>query len=122
MKRATPIIALLIIALLAYGSAYAVNRVIASFFAVPDSALVVAGVAEPGEPDAVEADAGAATRSSGRRDYVDGILKRNIFDAEFIALYNPSASEADDGGESERKTDLKVRLIGTVVADPAAYS
>jgi general secretion pathway protein C len=73
-------------------------------------------------PSAGDADAKIGASTRGRRDYVDGILKRNIFDAEFIALYNPSASDSDFNDESDRKTDLKVRLIGTVVAEPAAYS
>lgn len=125
MKRSTPVIGfllMLILAFLAFGSAYGLNRGIASFLVVPESAQVVAGVAD-GEGSELENDeAQAAERAPGRRDYVDGILKRNIFDAEFIALYNPAASSSESNEEAERKTDLKVRLIGTVVAEPAAYS
>ena len=87
VKRSTPVIGfllMLILAFLAFGSAYGLNRGIASFLVVPESAQVVAGVAD-GEGSELENDeAQAAERAPGRRDYVDGILKRNIFDAEFI--------------------------------------
>jgi general secretion pathway protein C len=122
VKRASPIIALLLIALLAFGSAYGLNRVIASFLVVPESALVTQSADDQAGPGAEGDLQEVRATPKGRRDYVDGILKRNIFDAEFIALYNPSPTNSETNEESERKTDLKVRLIGTVVAEPAAYS
>lgn len=122
MKRALPILALLILAILAYGSAYALNRVVAGFLTVPEASVNVAssdgveqgGVETPDEP--------VRSIAPGQREYIHGILKRNIFDPDFIAKYNPSVSTNEESGEVERKTDLKVRLLGTVVATPASFS
>ena len=122
MKRALPIIALLVLAILAYGSAYALNRTVASFLVVPETTVNVASNDEEGAGAPEPAETRQGVPSRGNRDYVHGILKRNIFDPEFIAKYNPAASTTSEGGETEKKTDLKVRLLGTVVAEPASFS
>jgi type II secretion system protein C len=122
VKRALPIIGLLVSAILAYSSAYVLNRVIASFLVVPETTVTVVAGEDGAAPTVADLDTRVTSPRSLNRDYIHGILKRNIFDSEFIALYNPSAVTEGEGGELEKKTDLKVRLLGTVVAEPAAYS
>ena len=44
-------------------------------------------------------------------------MRRNLFDVNIIASWNPNPAE-DDGARSE----LKVKLLGTVVAVPETFS
>jgi type II secretion system protein C len=51
--------------------------------------------------------------------YLDGIMSRNLFDVNVIASWRPAR---DDGGGGLVSSDLKVRLLGTIVAMPETYS
>ena len=72
------------------------------------------------ESTPLAADRGRRNRVKSEREYLNIIMGRNIFDPEAIASWNPSAAGGGAGGQAV--TDLKVRLIGTMVAEPAQYS
>jgi len=80
--------------------------------------LEAADEAEGAEENARAVNRVTATKSE--REYLDVILRRNIFDVDAIAAYNPAATAS--GGASEPITDLKVVLMGTIVATPSSYS
>lgn len=118
MQRLLPLIAAVVLALVAFVGAFGIN-----------SGIRYAIAPEPGEVrDGIAvADAGRAAAPTPRvlseHTYIDGILKRNLFDADFIESYNPAPRT---GGRSTSgsgtRTDLKLKLLGTVVADPASFS
>ena len=62
-----------------------------------------------------------APRVKSEREYLNIIMGRNLFDPEAIANWNPS-NAAGRSGASDTITDLKVTLLGTVVASPETYS
>ena len=126
MKRSLPIVIALVLALLAIGVGWGTNKLIAWGLTVP--AEEMAKIASPkGEELAAlgggvldPLDAGGV-RVPNRREYVDGILRRNIFDSEFIDTYNPSITTGKDG-EDLIETDLKLILVATLVANIPAQS
>ncbi|MEQ1564737.1 MAG: type II secretion system protein GspC [Myxococcota bacterium] len=99
---------------LAAGSAFAMNLAIGRWVA-PDGPA----------PDAPEGEVVATSRPSTPPSpraltveaYLDGIMGRNLFDMEIIGTWNPPAP-----GLGVATTQLKIKLIGTAVADPAEYS
>lgn len=116
MKRAAPWIIVGVLTLLVALTAFGVNRVIRRQLALPDDAEQVDIVAV-GTPDATEG--GRPERPptiKSKRQYIDGILARNIFDASAIGR----ASEVTDS--STTLADLNLSLIGTLVAVPSRYS
>jgi general secretion pathway protein C len=74
---------------------------------------VVAATEEPAQPRAGI----SRPRGLSARQYADIIVRRNIFDSS--AVYDPNAVVAGGG---DCKADSSVRLVATVVADPAEYS
>ena len=120
MHRAVPLIAFVLTTLFAGLLAFGVNIGIGAAVAPPGEVDDVVAAAEPDEGRANSPAVNRSTTARSERDYIDTILKRNIFDIEAIAAYNPSATGARSG--SEPITDLKVVLMGTVVATPALYS
>ena len=124
-----PVVGLLVITLLAGGAATALNTVLGRVVA-PDPGVLAALDSDEGAP-VVEAASGEAAASAARtptaraksgRQYIDTILRRNIFDPEFIKTYAPNRGSTTSSGTSEAITDLKVRLVGTMVAVPASLS
>jgi general secretion pathway protein C len=120
LKRAVPltvfILTTLIAGLLAFGVNIGIGSVVAPSVDVDD--VVAVATADDSRSGSPAVNRSATGRSE--RDYIDTILKRNIFDIEAIAAYNPTAAGTRAG--SEPITDLKVVLMGTVVATPALYS
>ena len=51
--------------------------------------------------------------------YLNGIMQRNLFDKDIIATWNASANS---GSTLAKKRELKVKLLGTVVAVPEQFS
>ncbi len=111
--------------LISAGSAYGVNQVVASQLA-PEG-VPTDDEAAPTPDDAPGQPRVAATRTEPRRSspvltaeqYLDGIMQRNLFDVDVIASWNP-----DPPGDSvgPQETPLRVRLLGTVVANDPQYS
>ncbi|MEN0062643.1 MAG: type II secretion system protein GspC [Myxococcota bacterium] len=104
--------------LISAGTAYGVNQVIATQLA-PE---VVAEEAAP--PEAPAAAPRVARRGRGRRvptaeEYLDGIMRRNIFDVSVIESWDPQPEESAGGAQ---ETPLRVRLLGTVVANDPRFS
>lgn len=107
------------------GAAVALDLALGWLVAVPevptaDAPEVLATADDPfGAPSA---GATPSRMSMGRalteKQYIDGILGRNIFDKSKIGVVDSSASAEEDGGVS----DLNVTLKGTVVATPASFS
>jgi len=126
MKRALPFIIAAVVALLALLGALGVNSMIGSAVAPePErlAALQALDTSAAGAAAATSADTpppAPRVRARSGRDYIDAILKRNIFDAEFIDTYKPNTGS--DLAASDQITDLKVRLLGTVVAEPETFS
>jgi general secretion pathway protein C len=54
-----------------------------------------------------------------KRQLIDGIIARNIFDHTTIGVGQSTPGPGDDG---EEVTDLKLRLLATMVAEPANFS
>lgn len=128
MKRWLPVLIALLVTVGAVGSAVGVNAVTGSMIRPDeaDLALLEDGAAPGsagGAPD-LAAERRAAARNTNRvkseRDYLNIIMGRNIFDPDLIAEWNPNKADGGDGAEPI--TDLKVRLVGTVVAEPEVYS
>jgi type II secretion system protein C len=83
----------------------------------PDDATLEDVGVEPDGGVLAAADAGSpepASRALSRKAYLDGILGRNIFDHGAIG------KESEGGGPID--PNLNVRLLGTLVAEPAELS
>lgn len=128
MSRSLPAIIVITVTALAASSAWATNAVIARL-AMPDEPVP--------EPGAIVASGSPSSEGSPRSSplsqtparpraltvdqYIDGIMKRNLFDVNIIAMWaekGPTTAVAAGGAVS----DLKVKLLGTMVATPAEYS
>lgn len=120
MKRALPAVVFFGLTLGAFGSAFGVNTAI-RYLVAPDAGALRAVTGDVGELDgSAGRPLARAARVRGESEYLHEILRRNLFDAAFIDTYNPQASS--EGGEEVVRTDLKIQLLGTVVAEPAHYS
>lgn len=123
VKRLLPIVVAGVLALVAFASAFALNTGLKMALAVPDDVVLegsgeeveAPSVAEgPGEKPA--ASVPSSSRGLSRQQYVDAILRRNLFDSASIGK-----AVASTGAETAI-TNLSVRLLATMVAEPAAYS
>ncbi|HHO50979.1 MAG TPA: hypothetical protein ENK18_08930 [Deltaproteobacteria bacterium] len=114
MNRALPILILSVGTLLSVGSAYGVNVMLGVFIAV-EGEVASAPVVSTGRP----APRAPMPRALSADKYLDGIMRRNLFDVDIIATWNPNPT-ADKGPIGP--TDLNVKLVGTVVAVPAELS
>jgi type II secretion system protein C len=79
--------------------------------------------AEPGEPEDDAPRGPGRSAEAGRRpnrDHVSIIVQRNIFDPSKVGAGTEEPSSDISG--AERRSDLKVVLLATVVAEPAEYS
>lgn len=127
MKRLLPLVAAFLIALLAFVAAFVVNIGVRAAVAVPgDVTLEDASLtAEPskvagssGNPSSTASNPTTPPSFGGltRKQYVDAILKRNIFDAGAIGR------ESAGGIQPQAISALSVRLIATMIAEPELYS
>lgn len=123
MKRALPILLVFVIGLVAFASAFGVNTAVRLAIAVPSEVVLEdpAGDAPAGNGSSVAGrDNGGSSSAMAlgltRKQYVDAILKRNIFDAAAIGR------ESAAGSTTTAITALSVRLIATMVAEPVSFS
>lgn len=122
MKRALPVLIAAMIALVAFSAAFAVNTAIRMAVRMPAGAVLedLSGpggeepVAESGNPSSEPVSAGGPIGLT-RDQYVDAILKRNIFDADAIG-------KAAAGSDTTAVATLSVRLVATMVATPDRFS
>jgi len=114
LKRAAPWIILLMLTALSAGAAAGVNLVARRLLSPPDGAGVGAVAVASAPPAPVAA---AAPASLDKRQYIEGILARNIFDPDAIGRDAETASVG-----VATLADLGVKLIGTFVAQPERYS
>lgn len=109
---------LVLTTLISAGSAFAINLAIGRLVApdeVPETpALAVAG-GDPGGVPGVSRPRGLTIEQ-----YLEGIMRRNLFDVNVIATWNPQP--AGGPGESVVKTELHLKLLGTIVARPETLS
>lgn len=116
MKRALLVVAAL--TLLALGASWGANRGIASLLALPEGDAL-AQIDPPAAPAARSEHAPRAQVATGRskREYIQGILTRNVFDHTKVGQ---TATVRDEGDIVV--TDLDAHLIATIVASPASFS
>ncbi len=114
MKRIGIVAAVL--AVLGFGGGYGINRV-AAHFLTPEEALEELQIAKEGdeEPAARPAPAAVAKPLKGM---LESILRNNAFDPVAALAWQPKSG--DGGGPIV--TDLRVKLLGTIVAVPSAFS
>lgn len=118
------------VGLIAWLASMGAGRLASSFLALPDDVDLTSyelgapisggAVADSGDGDSSSGTSRRPRRKS-KRNYLDPILARNIFDSEAIG----KEAEEDDGeftGDGGAKSDLKVVLLATVVAEPESYS
>lgn len=121
------------VGLAAWLASMGVGRIAAKYLALPEDAVLASlegaeplpveepqagqGPPVPLPPPPLEGPVAEAPAVS-KREFVDPILRRNIFDSANVGM----ATTAAEVGDSDRKSDLKVVLLATVVADPAEYS
>lgn len=105
--------------LLALGTNLGLARIVG----LPDGAqLADLGVlsveGRPGDDGGARAARGPTRKRTGsQRSFVDPIVKRNIFDPDAVGQV------IDEGDpEADQQTDLAVKLLATVVAEPEHYS
>jgi len=126
MSRVFPIVVLIVSTLLGGGGGYLVNAGIRQLVVLPDGAKPAAPVGP--------AVAGVGDKSGTRpampasvvptdESYRQGLLCRNLFDLSKVGDCPSKKGQEDGAGEStENFTDLKVTLLGTLVANPAQFS
>lgn len=113
------------------------NRGLARYLTLPEDASLVEveisvgatdqAAPQPsatGEEPPADEDEPPLASSSGRRplnkaDWIEPILRRNIFDSSKVGQGPGDVSEV---GDSDRRTDLRVTLLATAVTDPPEYS
>lgn len=114
MKRSLPML-FVGLGLAAAVCAGVLNGAIAMLVAMPEGATVAeAPTAEVAS--AAPATSAPTSRSISKRQYIEGILKRNIFD--HTAIGQTGGGGATDGAI----TDLDVTLFGTLVSTDPEYS
>lgn len=111
MRKRSLILVAAVLTLVAAVSAVGVNRAIERFAGLPEGAEVADVEREEAEEAPVRQ---TVDRAPSKQQYVRGILERNIFDASAIGK---PATVTD-----QVVTDLNVRLIGTLVAQPEVFS
>ncbi|MBX2801000.1 MAG: hypothetical protein KTR31_25195 [Myxococcales bacterium] len=108
------IAAFVIATLLSAGSAVAVTSVLDARLAVSEDA-----VAPAAQPTRRSPRPAPRPRMQTADAYIEGIMRRNLFDKTVIDTWNPAP---EDGEDQTSLTDLDVSLLGTVLAEPAALS
>ncbi len=106
---------LVLTTLISAGSAFAINLAIGRLVA-PEEVPERPALAEA----AIKGGAAARPRGLSIDQYLEGIMRRNLFDANVIATWNPQP--VGGPGEGVVKTELHVKLLGTIVARPETLS
>lgn len=116
---------------LSWLSALALTRVGAAALALPEGAELAAIVAEAGaavdegadpEGPVVERSKPPTTSSRSFEQYNDPIMHRSLFDSAKAGGPPESSAAASEVTGDERKSDLPVVLLATMVAEPANHS
>jgi general secretion pathway protein C len=102
------------VTVVAAGVAWSANLLLGVLVALPEGVDV----------GGVEAIAGGAAtppppRALPLTTYLDGIMSRNLFDVNVISSWRPARAGEGSGLVS---SDLRVRLLGTIVAEPETFS
>lgn len=116
MGRGTRIIIAVVFTVLGAGSAFALNLGLGWLVQAPGPVQSAPTVASSGRAPTV-----SRPRVLTVEQYLDGLMGRNLFDkalSEAWARRNPGPVGASAGTRSE----LKVKLLGTFVAEPATFS
>lgn len=116
------------VGVVAWLAAMGTGRVLRAQLALPDGAEL--GAVEVGGMAAAGDDAGDGTpasrprlrRKPTKKAYVDPIVQRSIFDSNQVGASGTTDVAVVDTGEEGRRSDLKVVLLATIVAEPAEYS
>lgn len=126
MARTLPTVFIVIWTLLVAGGAAGANALLARYAAppvqVPSPAIAAARAASGGEPGAAAPAASRAaprSRALTQDQYLDGIMSRNLFD---VAMIDQWATRKPSAGGGLATSNLDVKLIATLVAEPAEYS
>ena len=107
-------------------AAMGLSRVATGYLSLPDDAAIteisggeiVSSASEDDDDDRSSRPRRTSSRRISKQTYIDSIVARNIFDSSKVgAVAAPTAPTGD-----ERKSDLKVVLLATVVAEPAEFS
>ncbi len=105
-----------------WGAAFVASHVGARMLAIPDGKSIheldVGTVAEDGSTAVASTRPTPHSRKKSVDDYLESIVPRSIFDSTKVGIVTTAAPS--DG--TERKTDLKVVLLATLVAEPAEFS
>lgn len=120
MKRSVPAIVMTLLTLFAAAGGVGTNRAIRGLVELPEGVsapAVTSAEAMPGR-EASPAPRPAA-RSRTKKQYIDDILARNIFDPDAIGRESEEFEEMEEG---DVVTDLDLVLIGTMVAVPETFS
>jgi type II secretion system protein C len=112
VKRALPLAILAVATAVALVFALGLNGVISYALGLPSGAAVTAVQPAVAAVSPGQTGARSRERAKGKRQYIEGIMGRNIFDHTAIGVV----------GGPVGPTDLNVRLIATTVALPEAYS
>ncbi len=116
MSRTFPLVALALATVLGAGLGFGSSALIRRLAAVPEGASTKV---EPKAVAAVERPGKAAPPRITDRDYLQGILCRNLFDRSKVGTCDV---EQKGGTSDETITELNITLLGTLVAEPAIYS
>ncbi|MDG1481718.1 MAG: type II secretion system protein GspC [Myxococcota bacterium] len=108
--------------LIGWLSAMGLSRVATSHLELPEDAALtdVSGTqsADADGDDEPPRSRRSSNRRTSKKTYIDSIVARNIFDSSKVGQTGNTEAFTGD----ERKSDLKVVLLATIVAEPADFS
>jgi len=108
--------------LIGWLSAMGLSRVATGYLELPEDAALtdISGTqsADAGGEDEPPRSRRPSNRRTSKKTYIDSIVTRNIFDSSKIGQTGNTEAFTGD----ERKSDLKVVLLATIVAEPADFS
>lgn len=114
------------VAVVAWLAAMGTGRVLRAQLALPDGAelgaVEVGAMADAAEDVEAPASRTRLRRKPTKKAYVDPIVKRSIFDSDKVGATGTADVSVLDTGEEGRRSDLKVVLLATIVAEPAEFS
>ncbi|MEQ1507396.1 MAG: type II secretion system protein GspC [Myxococcota bacterium] len=116
MSRTLPILVLALLTLVAGGTAFGANQLIAKYAAAPGPVSATAPIAS----SRPSSGASSFTRALTEEQYLNGIMSRNIFDVAMIDLWATRTPTLT--GPGEVRSDLRAKLLAVAVADPIEYS
>jgi general secretion pathway protein C len=117
LSRSLAIGLLVLLTVLSAGSAWAANLLVARLVAVDEPVPEIDG--EKVVATSSPSPGAARSRALTQDQYIDGIMSRNLLDITVIETWAPPAA---GGGPGVARSELRVKLLGTMVADPAELS